>query len=186
MQVVARCGLLGRWAAPRVFSGLSELGKSQICDVGSAADVGLIHGGQLLAGCLETDLEPFGFAEPAVELGLFDLVGQAVDDLDQPLPLPGVDPQHRAAYACPRCSMLRPEHSQRPRLVEIRDNLLDRIVEAGSEGWLGELEKLHTRLAGAEDKLSQLDDEAARQANVVDLGMPSFSQITVRTTADRP
>ncbi|MEU9463785.1 hypothetical protein ACFVZJ_37630 [Streptomyces sp. NPDC058322] len=82
--------------------------------------------------------------------------------------------------------MLRPEHSQRPRLVEIRDNLLNRIVEAEREGWLGELEKLHTRLAGTEDKLSQLDDEAARQANVVDLGMPSLSQITVRTIADWP
>ncbi|MFF8423194.1 hypothetical protein [Streptomyces sp. NPDC015680] len=82
--------------------------------------------------------------------------------------------------------MLRPEHSQRPRLVEIRNNLLNRIVEAEREGWLGELEKLHTRLAGTEDKLSQLDDEAARQVNVVDLGMPSLSQITVRTIADWP
>ncbi|MEU8832406.1 site-specific integrase [Streptomyces sp900116325] len=89
-------------------------------------------------------------------------------------------------HACLRCSMLRPEHSQRPRLVEIRDNLLDRIVEAEREGWLGELEKLHNRLAGAESKLTQLDDEAARQASVVDLGMPVFGQIAVRTVAEQP
>ncbi|MFE7867385.1 tyrosine-type recombinase/integrase [Streptomyces bacillaris] len=89
-------------------------------------------------------------------------------------------------HACLRCPMLRPEHSQRPRLVEIRDNLLDRIVEAEREGWLGELEKLHNRLAGAESKLAQLDEEAARQASVVDLGMPAFNQIAVRTTAGGP
>ncbi|MFC7807712.1 tyrosine-type recombinase/integrase [Streptomyces olivaceus] len=89
-------------------------------------------------------------------------------------------------HACLRCSMLRPEHSQRPRLVEIRDNLLDRIVEAEREGWLGELEKLHNRLAGAESKLTQLDEEAARQASVVDLGMPTFGQIAVRTVAEQP
>ncbi|WP_432008952.1 tyrosine-type recombinase/integrase [Streptomyces bacillaris] len=89
-------------------------------------------------------------------------------------------------HACLRCPMLRPEHSQRPRLVEIRDNLLDRIVEAEREGWLGELEKLHNRLAGAENKLTQLDEEAARQASVVDLGMPAFGQIAVRTVAEQP
>ncbi|MFJ5016988.1 tyrosine-type recombinase/integrase [Streptomyces griseoluteus] len=88
-------------------------------------------------------------------------------------------------HACLKCPMLRPEHSQRPRLVEIRDNLLDRIVEAEREGWLGELEKLHTRLAGAENKLTQLDEEAARQAKVADLGMPSFDQIAIRTVADQ-
>ncbi|MEE1807372.1 hypothetical protein [Streptomyces sp. BE133] len=55
-----------------------------------------------------------------------------------------------------------------------------------SELGKSQIRDVHTRLAGAEDKLSQLDDEAARQANVVDLGMPSFSQITVRTTADQP
>ncbi|MEV3947163.1 site-specific integrase [Streptomyces halstedii] len=88
-------------------------------------------------------------------------------------------------HACLRCPMLRPEHSQRPRLVEIRDNLLDRIVEAEREGWLGELEKLHNRLAGAESKLTQLDEEAARQASVVDLGMPAFGQIAVRTVTDQ-
>jgi len=44
--------------------------------------------------------------------------------------------------ACVRCSLLRPDSAQRGRLVEIRDNLLDRIAEAGREGWLGEIEGL--------------------------------------------
>ncbi|WP_405971264.1 site-specific integrase [Streptomyces sp. NBC_00988] len=81
-------------------------------------------------------------------------------------------------HACVRCSMLRPDPSQRPRLVEIRDNLLSRIGEAEREGWFGEVEGLHVSLAGAEEKLSQLDSEAERRT--VSLGMPSFDQITGR------
>ncbi|MET7608864.1 hypothetical protein [Streptomyces avermitilis] len=53
--------------------------------------------------------------------------------------------------------MLRPDPVQRPRLVEIRDNLIARITEAGQEGWLGEIEGLEVSLAGAEEKLAQLD-----------------------------
>ncbi|MFI6061512.1 hypothetical protein [Streptomyces sp. NPDC051286] len=49
--------------------------------------------------------------------------------------------------------------SERPRLVEIRDNLLARITEAEREGWLGELEGLEVGLAGAQDKLAQLEAE---------------------------
>jgi hypothetical protein len=54
--------------------------------------------------------------------------------------------------ACVRCSLLRPEPFQRDRLIEIRDNLLDRIAEAQRAGWLGEVEALESSLAGAEDK----------------------------------
>ncbi|MFI8288617.1 hypothetical protein ACIGBL_05675 [Streptomyces sp. NPDC085614] len=43
-------------------------------------------------------------------------------------------------HACVRCSLLRPDPAQRGRLVEIRDNLQDRIAEAEREGWLGEIE----------------------------------------------
>jgi hypothetical protein len=39
-------------------------------------------------------------------------------------------------HACVRCSMLWPDPNQRHRLVDIRDNLLDRIAEAEREGWL--------------------------------------------------
>ncbi|MFF8431118.1 hypothetical protein ACF07Y_39480 [Streptomyces sp. NPDC016566] len=153
---------------------------------------------------MEADLESFRFAEPAVRLGLFDAVGEAVDDLDQSLPLARVDPQHRAAdadsflahfekrkvsigtcarafsspcvheHACVRCSLLRPDPAQRGRLEEIRDNLLARIAEAEREGWLGEVEGLQVSLAGAQQKLAQVDQFAAR--TTVNLGMPTYNR----------
>ena len=60
-------------------------------------------------------------------------------------------------HACVRCPMLWPDPAQRDRLVEIRDNLHARIAEAEREGWLGEVEGLQVSLAGAEDKLAQID-----------------------------
>lgn len=63
-------------------------------------------------------------------------------------------------HACVRCPMLWPDPTQRDRLVEIRDNLTARIVEAEREGWLGEVEGLHVSLAGAQDKLAQIDRRA--------------------------
>jgi hypothetical protein len=78
-------------------------------------------------------------------------------------------------HACVRCSLLRPDPAQRARLVEIRDNLLARIAEAEREGWLGEVEGLQVSLAGAEDKLSQLDRRAHASAPV-DLDIPLVRQ----------
>ncbi|WP_217572330.1 hypothetical protein [Streptomyces sp. GbtcB7] len=66
--------------------------------------------------------------------------------------------------------MLWPDAAQRDRLVEIRDNLLARIAEAEREGWLGEMEGLRVSLAGAEEKLTQLERRPSRV--VVDLGIP--------------
>ncbi|MEU9243577.1 hypothetical protein [Streptomyces sp. NPDC048385] len=83
-------------------------------------------------------------------------------------------------HACVRCSMLRPDPAQRARLAEIRDNLLARILEAEREGWLGEMEGLEISLAGAQDKLAQLDAEKTRQ-RTTDLGMPTFSNLAGRT-----
>jgi integrase len=60
-------------------------------------------------------------------------------------------------HACIRCSMLWPDPSQRHRLIEIRDNLVARIAEARREGWLGEIEGLEVSLAGAEEKLAQME-----------------------------
>ena len=74
-------------------------------------------------------------------------------------------------HACIRCPMLRPDPRQRPRLVEIRDNLLARIAEAEREGWLGEAEGLRVSLAGAQDKLSQLDRRPPA-GGPVELGTP--------------
>lgn len=85
-------------------------------------------------------------------------------------------------HACVRCSLLRPDPAQLPRLEEIRDNLIARIAEAEREGWLGEVEGLKTSLAGAHHKVRQLDAERARAQRAIDLGMPSFSQISPRTS----
>jgi len=70
--------------------------------------------------------------------------------------------------------MLWPDPAQQPRLLEIRDNLLARIAEAEREGWLGEVEGLQVSLAGANDKLAQLDrHNASRTRTTVGLGMPT-------------
>ncbi|MFF5139333.1 hypothetical protein ACFY6U_06260 [Streptomyces sp. NPDC013157] len=78
--------------------------------------------------------------------------------------------------------MLRLDPAQRPRLTEIRDNLLARILEAEREGWLGEMEGLKVSLAGAQDKLALLDAERARARRTVDLGMPPFANLAGRTS----
>lgn len=75
-------------------------------------------------------------------------------------------------HACIRCSLLWPDPAQRPRLVEVRDNLIARITEAEREGWLGEVEGLQVSLAAAEDKLTQLDNRT-RGATSVDLPTPA-------------
>jgi hypothetical protein len=69
--------------------------------------------------------------------------------------------------------------AQRPRLLEIRDNLLSRIAEAEREGWLGEVEGLKVSLAGAEQKLTQLSELEAHHAKV-HLGMPGLSHVVGR------
>ncbi|MBC9730308.1 hypothetical protein [Streptomyces sp. TRM68367] len=50
-----------------------------------------------------------------------------------------------------------------PGLV-LRDNLADRIAEAGREGWLGEIEGLKVSLAAAKDKLTQMDAHSKSSA----------------------
>lgn len=59
-------------------------------------------------------------------------------------------------HACIRCPMLRTDPDQMPRLIEIRDNIKARIVEASHRRWLGEIEGLEVSLAGAEQKLARL------------------------------
>jgi hypothetical protein len=66
-----------------------------------------------------------------------------------------------------------PDPAQRPRIAEIRDNLTARIAEAEREGWLGEAEGLKISLAGAEDKLAQID---RRTRPTTDLGMPATTR----------
>jgi hypothetical protein len=77
-------------------------------------------------------------------------------------------------HSCLRCPLHWPSPDQRPRIAEIRDNLIARIAEAEREGWLGEVEGLKVSLAGAEDKLAQID---RRFRTAVDLGIPTVSPI---------
>ncbi len=77
-------------------------------------------------------------------------------------------------HACVRCPMLWPDPNQRARLADIRDNLTDRIAEAEREGWLGEVEGLRVSLAGAQDKLAQIDRRSRANATV-NLGMPAIT-----------
>jgi integrase len=74
-------------------------------------------------------------------------------------------------HACIRCPMLWPDPAQRGRLTEIRDNLTARIAEAEREGWLGEVEGLKVSLAGAENKLAQINRRS--RSKPVDLGLPA-------------
>ncbi|MFK0022857.1 hypothetical protein [Streptomyces sp. NPDC090798] len=69
---------------------------------------------------------------------------------------------------------------ERERLVEIRDNLSDRITEAEREGWLGEVEGLSVSRDAAEGKLAQLDARQKKKDSPIFLGVPSFSQIAAR------
>lgn len=72
-------------------------------------------------------------------------------------------------HACVRCPMLWPEPKLRPRLVEITENLADRIAEAEREGWLGEVDGLQISLAGAHNKLAQID-QRSNHSVAVDFG----------------
>jgi integrase len=84
-------------------------------------------------------------------------------------------------HSCVRCPLLRVFPDQRPRLVDIRDNLTVRIDEAQREGWLGEAEGLKVSLGAANAKLAQVDRLAARRTAAVGLGMPAFRDVTGRT-----
>ncbi|MCW3819725.1 hypothetical protein ONA91_35350 [Micromonospora sp. DR5-3] len=77
-------------------------------------------------------------------------------------------------HSCLRCPLLRPDPASRHRLEEIRNNLLARIDEARREGWLGEVDGLQVSLAGAQQKLAQLDELATHQGTV-QLGFPHIA-----------
>ena len=78
-------------------------------------------------------------------------------------------------HACVRCPMLWPDPAQRGRLVEIRDNLTARIAEAEREGWLGEVDGLAVSLAGAIDKLAQMD-RSGRPGTAAQLPFPTVAR----------
>jgi hypothetical protein len=70
---------------------------------------------------------------------------------------------------------------QRPRLIEVRDNLIARVAEARQQGWLGEVDGLQISLDGARQKMDQIEQMTARSTDV-NLDMPTFSQIAGRAT----
>ena len=84
--------------------------------------------------------------------------------------------------ACERCSLLRIDPAQRPRLTLICDSLAARITEAREHGWRGELEGLQVSLATVREKLQALEARTARQPAVTDLGMPAYRDIAGRST----
>lgn len=55
--------------------------------------------------------------------------------------------------------------AERPRIAQIRDNLIDRIAEAGRDGWPGGVEGLTISLAGADNKLGRIDRRARPAAS---------------------
>jgi hypothetical protein len=85
-------------------------------------------------------------------------------------------------HACLRCPLLRPDPAQRDRLVEVRDNLIARTAEARAQGWLGEIDGLQISLAGARQKMDQIEQMTAR-STAVHLRVPSFSQIAGRSSS---
>ncbi|MET7608875.1 hypothetical protein [Streptomyces avermitilis] len=62
---------------------------------------------------------------------------------------------------------------QKPRLIEIIQNLRDRIREARANGWLGEVEGLQVSFDAAMAKLKSLKNiPTDGRPQLVDLGMP--------------
>lgn len=80
----------------------------------------------------------------------------------------GTDCHHE--HACLRCALLRPDPDQIDRLRTIIDNLTDRIEEAKAAGWLGEVDGLTVSLAGARQKLQQMEKQITQSQTF--LGMP--------------
>jgi hypothetical protein len=89
-------------------------------------------------------------------------------------------------HSCMRCPLLRPDPAARPRLLQIRDNLIARIAEAESHHWLGEAEGLKVSLAGADAKLAQMDQITAQRSHSVQLGIPTFTDAAGRTNVTPP
>jgi hypothetical protein len=65
---------------------------------------------------------------------------------------------------------------QNPRLIEIIQNLRERIREARANGWLGEVEGLQVSFDAAMAKLKSLKAiPTDGRPQLVDLGMPVFT-----------
>jgi hypothetical protein len=86
--------------------------------------------------------------------------------------------------ACVRCSLLRVDPAQMPRLEEIHTNLADRLQEAKEQGWLGEVAAIETTMTAAARKLEAMREHATRSTTVL-LGMPDMRSAAGRASAER-
>ncbi len=78
-------------------------------------------------------------------------------------------------HACIRCSLLQMDPREEWRLIEIVENLEERIVEANQNGWFGEVEGLQISLDAGRNKLAQLHRrEDIDKAGPVSLGLPTI------------
>jgi hypothetical protein len=68
--------------------------------------------------------------------------------------------------------LLRPDPAQAGRLREIITNLNTRITEAEQNSWLGEVEGLKLSLAGAQEKLKEMERPTASEGPTL-LGLPT-------------
>src|SRR5690242_13339337 len=82
-----------------VLPGGAVGGHAEVGGARGAVLRGPVEGGELGAGGGEADLEAFGFAEPAVDAGLGDAVGEVPDDLGEAVAGGGVGAEHGAADA---------------------------------------------------------------------------------------
>lgn len=73
-------------------------------------------------------------------------------------------------HACVRCPVLRPDPAQQHRLQEIITNLHDRLTEAHTRGWHGEIDGLEATIAAAHQKLEHMQRIATTSS--VNLGLP--------------
>ena len=90
--------------------------------------------------------------EELLELSHYSLVQYRLPSTGELIPLLQIAPSKTDAerlVVVSRCSTHWPDPAQRPRIAEIRDNLIARIAEAEREGWLGETEGLQVSLAGS-------------------------------------
>ena len=56
------------------------------------------------------------------------------------------------------------------------------ITEAETNRWFGEAEGLKVSLAGARDKLAQMDQITTRRDTAINLGIPTFTEAAGRAT----
>lgn len=119
---------------------------------------------------------PFDLAELSLLFGFGDSGNQVVANLDEAVSLSRIRPKHGASDAGIRCPVLQMDPRQRPRLLEIIQNLRERIREACANGWLGEVEGLQVSFDAAMAKLNSLKRAPTDgRPHLVDLGMPVFT-----------